>query len=376
MNAMDLEERLRVALRPTDEWPRPGPELRDRLLSSLPPQRHRRSIPFLVAAVLVTSVVALSALAAVLSFGQRPAPGVPLPSATTRPTAAAPSLAHASRWGLSFDYPATWALTDANVNEHYIIVLGFVGSGSAGEPCTEITPPPGQSFPHGVTCGALWNLAPGTVVVRFESDQLLGSDSPMVNPGPGLEPVEVGGLPAFFTRTGETVPNSNETLSWILSVPNDPGGSYHLTAGIRGPDVAALEAQVVAMVGSLEYDPPVVPLPSGTAGIAAAAAAVGKAIVQLQAGGDAFACFPNTPGAVNAATITTVFGTSLKKPLPVRCSTTVQPTSFQMWRLTLTYSWDTASDRAAGSTSINMLLTPDGTRVGPIVGPGPVPYEP
>jgi hypothetical protein len=180
----------------------------------------------------------------------------PSPSATREP------LATTGRWGLAFDYPATWSVTEANVNEHYLTVLGFVGSGHGGQPCTLITPPPSQSYPRGFSCTPLWDLPPGTVIVRFELRGLIQSDSPMVrSPRPGESLATVGGLPAFFGRNLETVPHADETLTWTLSLPGNRGASYHLTAGIRGPGTANLDEKVLAIVNSIRYTPSPFPSP-------------------------------------------------------------------------------------------------------------------
>ena len=163
---------------------------------------------------------------------------------------------HASTWGLSFDYPADWTLSEANVNEHYITVLGFVGSGTGSVPCAAITPPPSQTYPYGIECHTVLNLPPESVLVEFQLFEGLASDSPQfASPPAGYEQVTVGGLPAFFSKTGQPFAGGDEILSWILSAPGNHGASYHLTAGIRGPEIPRLEAQVQAMVASVKFIP-------------------------------------------------------------------------------------------------------------------------
>lgn len=216
-------------------------------------RKPRRLLSLVALPVLAgTMVVAVAGVGVLLSQSRAPISGpAPTPSAT------APILVHASRWGLSFDYPADWTLSEANVNEHYVTKLGFVGSGTGSVPCTAITPPPSQSYPYGVECHDVFNLPPGTVLVQFVLNEGFGSDSPqMASPPAGYERLTVGGMPAFFSQSAQPFAGGDETLSWVLSVPGNLGASYHLTAGIRGPGLGALEEQVRAMVASIQFNPP------------------------------------------------------------------------------------------------------------------------
>jgi len=294
-------------------------------------------------------------------------------------TAIAPGLTHASRWGLSFDYPANWTVADLNVDLHYISVLGYVGSGSFSEPCTVISPPPGQSFPNGMSCGPVWDVPSGTATIRVESFDGPSIASPVQdNTDPSLVPTSVGGLPALGPADTAlpSDPNGTMILDWTLSVPGEPTAAYMLEAEMRRPGLGILQQQVLAVVASITYDPPVLPLPTGDALAPAEAAAVRKAVPDLVAHDPTLACFPSVLGATNTAIITRTSVGRLRKPLPVRCTTTIEPTPLGLWHLMLTYSWKAAADRSAGSASMEAYLLPDGTRVGGFVGPSGVPYGP
>ena len=41
----------------------------------------------------------------------------------------------------------------------------------------------------------------------------------------------------------------------------------------------------------------------------------------------------------------------LTMPLPVRCTTTIEPTPHGLWHVTTTYGWDAAAHRSAGSAN-------------------------
>lgn len=189
------------------------------------------------------------------------------PAASTTPS---PTLPQASRWGLSFAYPTGWAFSGSTVDEHYIIVLGFLGSGSGDVPCTSITPPPGQSFPVGAQCFDAWTVPPGTVVMRFEKHVGLGALG--VNSSdrlPGEQITTVAGLPAYFTTQVPTgVPDADANWTWTFPIEaHAPAtGVYVVTVVMRGPGLPVLEGQVQAVIASIRMDPAAPPSasPSGS----------------------------------------------------------------------------------------------------------------
>ena len=80
---------------------------------------------------------------------------------------------------------------------------------------------------------------------------------------PGAEALMIDGLPARFAKSttdavpysSETVPGATEVLWWGLTSQQQFGFGYSIVAGIRGPDVAALEAQAKALVAGIHYVP-------------------------------------------------------------------------------------------------------------------------
>ena len=179
--------------------------------------------------------------------------------------------------------------------------------------------------------------------------------------------VTVGGLPAILQDSGAT-------LDWTLSVPGDIESRYLIHAEIKGPGEDGMRAQVEALVASITYDPPVPVLnPADGPRIAA----IGLA--QASANDSSLACFPSVPGATATATIQQFpMYSALRKPLPVTCTTAIEPVAIGLWKMTLTESWTAAADRSAGSLTTTIWLAPDGTPGETQGGPAPseMPYWP
>ena len=285
-------------------------------------------------------------------------------------------LAHFDRDGLAFDYPAAWSVTTSGLNEHYITILDFLGTGSGSAGCTLITPGPLDQFISSTECGIDIKLDPGQVVV--ELSQQNGPPRVVIDPGlpttGGGQRVTVGGLPAVASTNTDPRYGAEVALTWELSMPAQLYGSYSINAYLRGPGVEAQRAQVEALVASIVYDPPVPVL-----GPTKAADVLAAGIQSLKAGDPAYACFPTTPGASAQATVSQLpMYSPLRKPLPVTCTSAIEPTAIGLWKVTLTESWTAASDRSAGAMQSFLWLDADGTPGQEMGGPGPseIPYWP
>lgn len=376
---MNPEERLPDALHAVLDAARPSPELEDRIVERVTAHgrgavRSKVRLGFAGTAALVLVVAVVSVAIGLRMNAQPSALG---PSAPTQAPAGA--LAHFDRDGLAFDYPASWKTSVSGLNMHYITILDFLGSGSGLATCAVITPGPSDQFIGGSECGADLTVGAGQVMV-----ELSRQDGPP-RPGPidpsdptGIESggkyVTVGGLPAIFYEESRVDPNSGATLDWTLSVPGDLISRYIIHAEIKNPGVEQMRAQVEALVASIRYDPPVPVLnPADGPRIAA----IGLA--QARSNDPAFACFPSVPGMTATATITQFpMYSALRKPLPVTCSTEIEPVAIGLWKMKLTESWTAASDRSAGSLTTTMWLAADGAPGMTGGGPGPseMPYWP
>jgi hypothetical protein len=303
------------------------------------------------------------------------APGRATPAAV--PASQTTGLAHFDADGLAFDYPAAWHVSPSGLNEHYVTVLDFLGTGSASAACVQITPGPSDSFISGTTCQRNVTLGPGQVVV-----ELLRSDGPP-RPGP-IDPadhallgdgdsfVTVGGLPAIAGQEAGHPWGSDLALTWTLSVPAELISRYQISAYIKGPGVEEMQAQAEALVASMAYDPPVPVLnPADGPRI------LGVGLAQAKASDPSFACFPTEPNATATATVTELpMYSALRKPLPVTCLTTIEPEQIGLWKVTLTESWTAAADRSAGRLVTTLWLAADGTpgQMGGGPGPSEIPY--
>lgn len=383
---MNPEERLSDALHDTLDGARPSPDLEDRIVErvAVVGRRTVRSnirVGFagMAALLLVVAVVAvavgLRSNAGPGSAGSSATLAEPIP--TYVPTASsspapAGSLAHFDQDGLAFDYPASWKTSVSGLNMHYITILDFLGTGSGLATCTAITPGPSDKFISSEECGASLTVDAGQVMVELSSQ-----DGPP-HPGPidpsdlkalaaGQKYVTVGGLPAIFEDSGAT-------LDWTLSVPGQLISEYYIHAEIKGPGDEQMRAQVEALVASIRYDPPV-PVLDPSDGPRIAAIGLAKA----RANDPSFDCFPSVPGATATATILQFpMYSAMHKPLPVTCTTAIEPVAIGLWKMTLTESWTAASDRSAGSLTTTIWLAADGTPGETEGGPAPseMPYWP
>ncbi len=343
----------------------------------------------------LAAVLALAAVAVPWATGPRAGVGpggsgddVASPSATPRPTlapTASPTpvpVAHAQKWFLSFDYPANWTVMDRDIAaateglstgsaaQGNPAVFGFVGNSGASEEC--LPNPPSNAN----ACTTNWSLGAGTIAMRFEvSPRMTGPRPSYVWTGreavdgpeiPGAEALMIDGLPARFAKSttdavpysSETVPGATEVLWWGLTSQQQFGFGYSIVAGIRGPNVAALEAQAKALVAGIHYVPETVMLPTDPAAFDQARQAAletdlteqKKLLASNKDYSHAWDCFPTVVGASRKGTITDTPSTGpLTKPLSVTCTVeSMVPTVMQGWILTLSQSWDAGPGYPAG----------------------------
>ena len=406
MDSRKIEDLLRERLSAGSDRPLPNPGFESRVRASLTPRSDRgrrrqiHAVEALVglAAALALAVVGLPWLLAPRSEALAPG-GVETssPSPTAAPTPTDVLLAHAEKWFLAFDYPAAWTLDDQSVLDvsgaypglrfssaggnllAFGRSVGFLGAGSARDVC--------QGDPNNVECTTEWMLPEGSVEVRFwvaSGTRWDGVSAIDGYPLAGYNTTTVDGLPAMFAkstgsisnaalvRPAETVPNADEVLSWVLPTQRELGGVYTIDAAIRGPNAAQLEAQVRAMIASLHWQPASYRLPRDPAALETAkAAAIPAGLASLRTEPTAriytsgypkfFDCFPSRAGVKVAATITHSQQAPLTRPLPVTCTTAIEPNSMQGWTLSLTQTWAAGSDYPAGYCINVYQLHLDGT---------------
>lgn len=419
---MDVESLLRDALDLKRVPGEPSLGFDQRVILSLP-DRPRRNPRVVLAFVGMAAVLALVAVIAPWYLGGandgRPAGASPSPSnsgPTDTPTATPVPLTHARAWGLELDYPTAWRLSNGpalvapkafpSVRPSALYVrqiFGYVGTTTPETVCTDPAAQAKGRWSLG-RCSSVWSLGPTDVVLRFQigdisTQNILSGDA---NPGETITPV--GGLPALFSQssgsvipelvafssaavapTTETAVGAERVMVWELpGNPTGPAGTYQQTsfrivAAVRGPNTAALEAQAKALVASIKYDPAVVPLPTDPTALAALSQSTLRAALDDNWGPmhpGWMDCFPREPGSKSATIVLTPDDATLSKRLPVTCSVAIEPNAMEVWTITLTVSWEAASDRKAGRwTAVGYVSTGGYGGFGRAYGSDVFPYE-
>jgi hypothetical protein len=328
-------------------------------------------------------VVAIVAVAGPWLIGSRDNTGGPATSsgqssAKTARLTSPPSISRGHIWHWTFAYPSSWLVTDHGTAFQELAsipsnaALGTIGHVS--EDCSNFGQP---------QCSTAWDLVPSSAAITFEFNNMSGAqgenkswslfDAETSQPPAGVQIVTVAGVRALFARSssdhlplGRTilswngwVPDADEILVWEMVDRFDAQTGFKITAAIRGPDVATIEAQVRAIVDSLAYDAPILPLATDAASKKAALAT--DARLEGWTGSDPlWSCFSSTPGVTLGARITeTVTGQVLTQPLDVRCTADVVALPEQIWMVTYTYEWDAGPNHPAGKAVEYDYLTPD-----------------
>jgi hypothetical protein len=177
-------------------------------------------------------------------------------------------------------------------------------------------------------------------------------------------------MPAAFRE--RRLKRNRVRLEWQIFRPDFFGTWVQIEADLRGPRVSKLRAQVEAMVASFRFEPAPTPLASGKA----AADAIAAVAVQTLQWRDrtTYACFPPV-GVAPVSVVMALPSGTLRKPLPVICSTAIQRTDIGFWRLKLVARWQAAADRRTGHETTIQWLYPDGRIAASIgIGSPPAPY--
>ncbi|MGA3030392.1 MAG: hypothetical protein ABSE58_06615 [Candidatus Limnocylindrales bacterium] len=358
-------------------------ELADEVVEPVARVRSR-SIRFdqparLAAVVTMLLIVGLVPVATSLRSGGDGARGSAASSSAAAP---ASGLVHFDRDGLAFDYPASWRLSvtglDSGLNMRYVTILDFLGTGVGLATCEAATPGQGKVILPG-QCAADVNIDPGQIVVELSTWDGPSGDGPIDPDRPDLldrdqKYTMVGGLPAIFELQTSGDFGATTVLTWTLSRPEQLNSRYILTAYIREPGVEQMQAEVEALAASIRYDPsaPILDPADGPRMLVAG-------LEQARSDDPYLSCFASTSGASATSEVTAVPGYGpLLKPLPVVCTTRIEPLPVGFWKITLTESWTAALDRSVGSVSRILWLTRDGklTMTGLGALPSEMPYLP
>jgi hypothetical protein len=299
--------------------------------------RYRR-VPGTLSAGVLAGVLALS------SAGCGEAPG------TSATGAVAPSSGVPGRFsegGLVFDYPHQWREFHYENPSSFSSVIAYLATVDVADPCVRT--------PDSVSCGPGYELEPGTLVVTVENASFPGFD--ILDLPTGARPLVAGGLPGYvqdtdpFAQTGATA-----ARTWSLAMPGSIDNYYRITVQVREPGIAEAFAAVDALVANLAYDPPVTPLPTGAG---AAEAAARTALAALVAGDHAWACFPSS-GSRRFQVTALPMGPQLAAPQVAMCSTSIEATPLQQWRMRLVERLPNKDANGAWGSDITVYVGPDG----------------
>lgn len=266
--------------------------------------------------------------------------------------------------GISFHYPKDWRAYPASAIGSFFSLFAFMG--------TEDLSACGGLGGLDVNCAYARPLAPGTLRLVVGSGGRPGFSLLDLKPSTGWQ-LFVAGLPAVVESSGPNSADASDlTLTWTIARPGSVDNFYSLTAALRGPGLNAMRSQLDALVASIRYDMPPVPLPTGAAGVAAGAQAAARALDELDRSSreywsDWYGCFPRQPGGSRTATVTGGPGnpgSPLAQPLSVTCSTSLVVTDLQLWELTLDATWPAGPSYPSGSYRERLFLTADGAQVG------------
>jgi len=253
--------------------------------------------------------------------------------------------------GLVFDYPASWRGYRYQVVSSFTNLIVYLATVDVPDPCTRT--------PDSIACGQSYRLAPNSIVVTVTGRGFPGFNILQDQPA-GARALVVDGLPAYVEELppeGRAAGADSGTL-WTIARPGSVDNSFTIQADIRGPDVASQRRQADALVASLRFDPPAVALETTDA---AAERAATKALATMTSTDPSWACFPGKPGVRQMRVTAIVSGPVLAEPQVATCSTRIEPTRLQLWRVTLTERLPQADPQAGTDMQVILWVSPDGT---------------
>ena len=269
----------------------------------------------------------------------------------TPPSDTSSGLATFHEDGLVFGYPAAWRPFRYQVVSSFSNLIVYLATVDVPDPCTRTA--------NSIACGQGFQLGPNSIVVTVSGVGFPGFNVLDGQP-PGARALVVDGLPAYVEQLEpqDRAQGADLSMRWTIARPGSVDNVFTIQADIRGPDVAGQRQQVETLVASLRHDPPVVQLDISDA---AAERAATRALAVMASTDPAWACFPGKPGIQQMPVNALVSGPALAKPQIATCSTRIEPTRLQLWRLTLTERLPEADPNGDSALQIVLWVSPDGT---------------
>ncbi len=246
--------------------------------------------------------------------------------------------------GLVLEYPSSWARFDYDMTGSYSTLVTYLATVPVGDPCTRTA--------NSVSCGsAPYELAPGTLVVEIVAAGIIEEEMDLA-----LMPLTIAGMPASFRLE----PSGADGRRMVWEIARTSMSLFRITADLRGPGLDALQEQVAAMVEGLAFNPPVVPLPDDPDQLRpAAAAALVVALNSLRINSPEVACFSTVPGEARNAVVVISGRPGPRDAVPVTCSSRVEASRLQMWKVVLTIKLDEPTSEL-GTVVFTQWVTADG----------------
>ena len=207
-----------------------------------------------------------------------------------------------------------------------------------------------------------YQLAPGTLVVSISGNGTPTFDMTASRPA-GSTALTVDGLPAYLETV--SAPGADLDLRWTISRPGSVDNFYLVDAQVRGPGTETMRAQLEALITSLRFDPPVVPLPAGSAAAVEAARSALAALVKSSPG---WGCF-SLSGSKTMLIDSMPDGPPLAHPQLATCTMTIEASPLQMWRMALSIRLSTPDPNVGTGETTIQWINPDGSLGASIGGP-------
>lgn len=162
--------------------------------------------------------------------------------------------------GLVFAYPAAWREFHNTLASSFSNSIADLATVDVPEPCTT-TP---DSVGTRIDCEDRFHLIADSLVVHVMSNGFPGFE--VLRKPADASALTVDGLPAYMEELAPDDPavGADVSLLWTLSRPGLVDNFYTIQALIRGPDLGPMKDQLRALIASLRYNPPFVPLPRAT----------------------------------------------------------------------------------------------------------------
>jgi hypothetical protein len=251
--------------------------------------------------------------------------------------------------GVSFDYPAGWAMYysgDASTMDSGLVIV-------SSRPLLACESASCQRY----------MVPPGAIAIEFR----VGGGPSAPNWSTAKE--TVGGEPAF--RQDFTIPTADmdEGHSWSVRLAVSRRRVLGIYASLRGPDLPTLRQQLDDVLNSVRI--PVPALPSGPPDVVASDA-VQAAIATMrhsylgQPAEEFFGCFPDGPGSRQGTISVGPGGLTLGGRHVAICTASVTASDNGLWQLDLIASW---SDSSSGTVGERLWLDQDGAIVDQMVIP-------